>query len=256
MFTKRAIRSMLILGVMLSGLALGACASMEAAAAGPVGQADGLISVPEELASGIEQEIVPASDPEQNAPFWTLYPQYTRLTLTDYVVENSLHEAQILIFPVEELIDLNGEAARQVEQLRNLLDERPEAVEGKLPALPLFNAAQMMSAKLDYVDFASGSAVRYVTQYAQAAIPINNYELIYTFQGLSDDGRFYIAAVLPVTFPGLPESATGMVEDFDAEFQAYLEEMADELDVADEGRFTPELIALDAMMTSLDLGGK
>jgi hypothetical protein len=163
-------------------------------------------------------------------------------------------QGAVLIYPVEQLVEMNGEAARQVKILRQLLDEKPETVDGKLPALPLFNAAQMVSAQMDCADFMAGSGVRYVTQYAQAAIPIKNSELIYSFQGLTDDGRFYVAAVLPIVFSRPPESGSQMFEGYDAAFQVYLDEVASELDAADASHFSSGLSSLDAMMKSLDLG--
>lgn len=43
-----------------------------------------------------------------------------------------------------------------------------------------------------------GGGIRYLTQFGQAAGLITNPELFYTFQGLTDDGAYYVAAVFPV----------------------------------------------------------
>ena len=67
-----------------------------------------------------------------------------------------------------------------------------------MPFLPLFNAAQVMHTHLQYLDFKNGQGLRYLTEFDQGIIPINNYELIYTYQGLTGDGKYYVAAVLPV----------------------------------------------------------
>lgn len=73
-----------------------------------------------------------------------------------------------------------------------------------LPFLPLFNAHQVMHTSLQYLDFKNGTGLRYLTWFSQGIMPINNYELIYTNQGLTSDGKYYVAAVLPVTHPNLP----------------------------------------------------
>jgi hypothetical protein len=97
--------------------------------------------------------------------------------------------------------------------------------------------------------------VRYLTQFDQAPLPINSYELIYTFQGLTGDGRYYIAAVLPVTHPELPagqqvgaEQAAGLDD-----FPAYLAKTVAGLDGQPAGSFTPGLTNLDALIGSIEI---
>jgi hypothetical protein len=73
-----------------------------------------------------------------------------------------------------------------------------------MPFLPLFNAAQVMHTHVQYLDFKTGQGLRYLTMFSQGIVPINNNELIYTYQGLTSDRRYYVAAVLPVTHPSPP----------------------------------------------------
>ena len=63
--------------------------------------------------------------------------------------------------------------------------------------LPLMNAVQQMHTRVEYVQFKGGEGVSYLAQYAQGPVPVNNGELFYTFQGLTDDGEFYVSAILP-----------------------------------------------------------
>jgi hypothetical protein len=87
-------------------------------------------------------------------------------------------------------------------------------------------------------------------------IPINNYELIYTYQGLTTDGKYYVAAVLPVTHPSLPAdgNVTGNEPaEFNSDFPAYLVNVVDTLNPQAANSFTPDLTQLDAMMSSLEI---
>ena len=89
-----------------------------------------------------------------------------------------------------------------------------------------------MHTQVKYLDMKSGKGVRYLTQFNQGISPINNSELIYTFQGLTSDGKYYIAAVLPVTHPELP-AGTDLNEEQSKkmnDFQAYLSETVTLLD--------------------------
>ena len=125
-----------------------------------------------------------------------------------------------------------------------------------MPFLPLFNAAQMMHANLQYVDFQNGQGLRYVTQFSQAFVPISNYELIYTYQGLTSDGKDYVAAVLPVSHPSLPAEGTvtgNEPPEFSADFRADVANVVSILNRASADTFTPDLTQLDAMMSSLEV---
>jgi hypothetical protein len=145
--------------------------------------------------------------------------------------------------------------ARRVSDLRQLLVDKPVDPQA-IPFLPLFPAGQMLRAQVAYVDFQNGAGVRFLTQYAQAYLPINNYELFYTFQGLTDDGGTYVAAILPASHPALPADQAAYEGDLDTlvqNFDPYIAEIAQLLDAQDVSSFTPDLSRLDAMIRSLDV---
>ena len=125
-----------------------------------------------------------------------------------------------------------------------------------LPFLPFFNAQQVFHSQVKYLSFKDGQGVRFLTQYDQAYLPINNYELFYTFQGLTSDGKLYVAAILPVTLPGLPADSTVSDEmkagDFVGKFLKYLDEVTQQLNGQSASSFTPSLDALDSMLASLE----
>lgn len=76
-----------------------------------------------------------------------------------------------------------------------------------------------------YVSFRDGAGVRFLTQYASPDRPINNQEVFYAFQGLTDDGVTAVSAILPVSHTILPEDRTGYEGNLDAlaeNFEAYV----------------------------------
>jgi hypothetical protein len=161
---------------------------------------------------------------------------------------------QLFIYPVDELQEVNEGAAEIVASLQNLL-QAPQEIPF-MPFLPQFNAAQVIHFHVQYLDFKSGQGLRYLTEFDQAFIPINNYELIYTYQGLTSDGRYYVAAVLPVNHPSLPADASvtgNEPEEFTNDFQAYLANVVGSLNPQAANTFTPDLTQLDAMMASLEI---
>ena len=109
-----------------------------------------------------------------------------------------------------------------------------------------------MRAQVRYFRFQNGEGVRFLTQYGQAAWPINNDDMFYAFQGLTDNGEFYISAVLPISHPGLPdpESVT-MDESFYENFMNYVEITEGQLNAESPDSFMPMLSVLDSMIESL-----
>jgi hypothetical protein len=205
------------------------------------------------MATGFQTETV-AAVPADNAPYWEVLPEYTRLTLQDYPISNHLMQPQIFIYPVEELRTVNEGAGQIVASLQTLI-QSPQEIPN-MPFLPLFNAAQVMHAHIQYLDFKTGQGLRYLTEFAQGIVPINNYELIYTYQGLTSDGKYYVAAVLPVHHPSLPEDATvtgNEPPEFTSDFPAYLANVVSTLNPQAGNTFTPDLTQLDAMMSSLEI---
>lgn len=204
------------------------------------------------IASGFQRETIPARPDDGNSPYWDVLPEYTVLTLEGYPISNHLMQPQIFIYPLPALGEVNEAAGTTAGTLQSLIQSPQELP--TMPFMPIYNAAQVMHTHLQYLDFATGQGLRYLTEYDQAFIPINNYELIYTYQGLTADGKYYVAAVLPVTHPSLPADAmvTGNEPaEFTEDFPAYLANVSAALNVEAGNRFTPDLTQLDAMMSSL-----
>jgi hypothetical protein len=205
------------------------------------------------IATGFQTETVAAVSAE-NAPYWEVLPEYTRLTLESYPISNHLMEPQIFIYPVADLETVNEGAGQIIASLQSLLQSPQEIA--NMPFLPLSNAAQVIHTHVQYLDFKNGQGVCYLTEYDQGIIPINNHELIYTYQGLTEDGKYYVAAVLPVNHPTLPadENITGNEPlEFTSDFPAYLANVVNSLNSQAANTFTPDLTQLDAMMSSLEI---
>jgi hypothetical protein len=204
------------------------------------------------LATGFQTETVAAVPASENAPFWEVLPTYTRVTLQGYPISHHLMQPQIFLYPVTDLGMVNESAGKIVASLQTLL-QSPQEIP-TMPFLPLFNASQMMHVHIQYLDFENGQGLRYLTQFAQGFMPINNSELIYTYQGLTSDGKYYVAAVLPVTHPSLPAdgSVTGNEPpEFTSDFPTYLANVVTTLNPQAANTFTPDLTLLDALMSSI-----
>lgn len=205
------------------------------------------------LAQKVVVETVAAQPASAGGPYWETAPEYHRLTLEGYPVDKHLFGPQIFVYPAGELASGNETAGSIITDLQTLL--QTQQIGDKLPFLPLSNTLQVMHPQVKYLDMKSGKGVRYLTQFNQGISPINNSEMIYTFQGLTSDGKYYIAVVLPVTHPELPAS-TDLNEEQSKklnDFQVYLSGMVTLLDQQPSDTFSPDLNTLDAMIQSIEV---
>jgi hypothetical protein len=210
-------------------------------------------SYPEGEDYGAHPSVLPA---ELETEWWAV-PEHDDFTFYDYPLSDTFHKAHIAIYQVAEFLDVNPSAGEMVAELESFLAEKPDDPENVPFVLPIFNAGQMLTVQVEYLTFEGGSGVRFVSQYGQAAWPINNQDIFYAFQGLTDDGDFIISAVLPVSHPSLPaEGETFIGDEYEAfinTFEAYLMDIESQLDLEDPESFFPELTALDEMLETMQV---
>lgn len=139
--------------------------------------------------------------------------------------------------------------------LRRLLRERPHEVENRrdLPDIPYNNASPSIVSRFQYLDFRSGSGLLFLTQYSQEMEPnpVNNEELTLSFQGITKDGRYYVAARLAVTHPSLPRGIDFTDNIERDSLYRYLREGEQVLEQLTEESFNPSLNALKALLSSI-----
>ncbi len=211
--------------------------------------------VPKGLATGISGEVVPPMD-DPDAPYWARNPAYTEVTLTGYQLEATFHYPRVAFYPVAEYRALYPELDQTIATLQSLIAD-PTLDLPTLPMLPVWNAAQMLHVQVAPVAFTGGRGVRYLAEYGQDVHPISNQGLFYTFQGLSDDGAYYVVAVLPVSHPTLPADGQLDAEDYDAfsqQFESYLQDLTVALNAETPTSFSPSLPMLDTLVETIALG--
>ena len=207
------------------------------------------------IADGVSFEQVPEETPTGEGLPGDMYPEHIRFSFIDYTVQGSYHEPQIMVYPVEAYEAMDNYAADRIAELREILAMRPSEMPDVLPFLPMWPAAQLFSAKVGYIDFSQGTGLRYLTQHGQAAAPVNNHEVFYTYQGITGDGKTYIAAILPVNNAILPADGMAVPNDdwnaFSESYPEYTADMEQQLNAQIDDSFTPALSALDEMIKSL-----
>ena len=153
----------------------------------------------------------------------------------------------------EAYLSLNNAA----KHLQKILRERPDEFEHRraVPDIPANNAGPSILSRFQYLNFRSGAGLLFLTQYSNEMQPnpVNNEELSLVFQGLTKDGRHYVAARLAITHPSLPRGI-----DFTDEIERdkqwrYLRRTEKELEGFSEESFQPSLKSLKALLASIDV---
>ena len=203
-----------------------------------------------QVGSGASAETIP---PDLDNPFSPL-PAHDQFLIEDYESQNTVIEPIIRVIPLRELRETSAENAEEIDLLQSLLDDLPVGIPDDLPMLPAMNAGSLGAAQFSTLDFTSGSGVRYITQYAQAAWPVNNKGLFYTFQGITSDNAYYVSVLMSLAHDALNEYDDFQPEDDFYDTAAGLiggQFLA--LDQVDGSSFIPSMVLLDQLVQSISI---
>lgn len=183
-------------------------------------------------------------------------PEYYQFELNEYALASPWIQPKILVYPVREYAAVNPPVGEIAAKLNASLREARSSGDS-LPFLPMWNAGEVFHAQTNVLSFQNGKGLRYLTCYAQAMVPVDEECLFYTFQGLTQDGLYYIAAILPVAMPDLHSAEItsqwqALSQSYDmSQYQQYLEKVKQTLESAGGKAFSPDLKQLDTLITSL-----
>lgn len=190
--------------------------------------------------------------------------------------ESSFFSPEITIYPIAEYkkaLSKSESYVRQFEDeiqtLRAILTRQPKSWNKEMPFLPFeVGASQRFHARTKYVTFQNGRGVWFLTQYNIEPALINNQGLTYTFQGLTDDGIYYVSATFPVSTPRLPRSYEAESNEyytlkpprniqeykaFEDDYKSYLSKVRDELETLPPDGYQPNLTLFENLIQSLNV---
>lgn len=226
-------------------------------------------TIPEGLATGAQSEIVPRFEDTGDIPYWSVAPEYVRFVLARTSTFQSNFDFEINVIPADEYIQMNEAAAERIPLLQQKLTSGDLS---GITVLPPFNAGLVIDAQPTKVDFQNGSGIRAIQQYHQAPVPITNDYLIYTYQGITQDGKYYVSIVAPIraaflidqTYNPDPNATTptpivpeggfvfpDIIEFDNPEFEQYYQAVTEKLSQSTADQFTPSLSVLDALVQSI-----
>lgn len=218
------------------------------------------------LASGARGLQIARNDDESVSPPWAMTPGHIQLKLEGYLLQGKLHEPQIYVYPAQGYAEMVPVAFESMQRLNNILANPGAPIgEKQLPTIPFFNYQQVFATNIQVISFQNGQGVRFLTEYAQYAASANNQDLFYHFQGLTNDGAYYIIAILPISNPFLAETSDGgaalppqgvpypYFADPNADMQLYYKSVTEVLNATPPQEFTPTIGQLDLLIQSIKI---
>ncbi len=209
--------------------------------------------IPDALASNASTRVTTEVEFPYINPSVGDMPTHTKYLLVDYLQAVSIHLPQVLVFNAAEYAQYSELTAGIISALQSF--DPAQAAD-----LPDELSIGVINAQIQPIDFQNGSALRYLTQSSQVPEPVSNNGLFYYFQGLTDDGKYYVTAILPTSVPFLaatndpssPLPVDGIPFDFNnfETMPQYMEAVSQKLDATSADAFTPSLNVLDLFVQS------
>ena len=180
---------------------------------------------------------------------------------TDYVSE-------ISVYPIEEYSQMYSlsEQNRQyfdkeVNSLKKLFGKRFTYLKKHISFLGATDGQFGFKSHLKYISFKNGKGVGFVTQVQIEVTIINNEELVWVFEGITNDGKYYVRAIFPIRASFLPDKATDKFEGYSLSDysrlskrnEQYLSLIRKRLDSLPSNQYQPSLENLTNIISSLEV---
>lgn len=201
----------------------------------------------EDLTAGVEPGFY-----EENNPWWST-PEHRVYRFNGWALSDAFHAPTIKVYPVADYRAINENVSSGLDALLLALDNRPADHAG-LAVPDLYNAGQLYQSNVKYLDFRNGRGARWLAQYGQAYYAVGWPNLFYAYQGLTNDGQYYVSVILPVNHPYLPNpDDITLDDDFYENYGAYRDGIVAQLESESDNTFMPSLVLLDEILESLTI---
>lgn len=218
-------------------------------------------TLPTDLSFAVAARTCPAVAPQSGQVPEAAQPSYMSFYFPTFNRQNVDYQPELRIYEASGDMSMYSYPLNALNELQIAISQRPEP-------LTWFDAAPL-HVHQKYVDFGNGAGIRGLVQYMQDQFFYTNNGLTYEFNGLTQDGQYFVSIRYPVTVsflmdlansdPGsntnplaiaIPEWPTSyeqqlpIIEAYNNEALLRFEQMGD------EGAF-PSLALLDALVQSL-----
>lgn len=178
------------------------------------------------------------------APYDLPYPQNAQIIFTDYSGGDGFTINGLRVFLADEVNALETGAVESVNAV--LEGEADHHVD--FPRLA--GAGSIIDAQVLPLTFQNGNGYRYLVAKSFSADPISSTKLTYMYQGVTNDGKFFVSFIMLVDAPFLSEYV-GQTLTTPEEFETYFQDVNNLVETSSGDQFTPSLNALDELISSI-----
>jgi len=210
---------------------------------------------PKELASALVASKMPKVEDNGMVGPWEVMPEHYVIEPNGYPLTDTFLKPRIHVIPAADYAIMLEGALMTQNYLMELMESR-DPNPTSLPILPIINAGSVFTSRVKYIELEKLHGVEGLTQLAQSFSVINNHELIYTFQGMTNDDRYWIGIILPITHNSLPADQSGNpygddYETFMEQYQTYTTEISQTLINSPDNTFTPNYASIQKVVESI-----
>ncbi len=184
-------------------------------------------------------------------------PSFIQADLVSPIV-GGFHDSEIVILPIGDFEDIHPEMYERLTWMRERVLNPSTDDPIPTPLIYAFGAARIHESHVEWLSNDVMIGTRYLAQYAQYSAPIRGFELFYTYQGVTYDGRYWVSMILPVIAPPLDSyydtirddiwNDVGVTQEGHNLLDTFATNMAD-------SEFFPTLDVLDNVVLSLNFDG-
>ena len=218
-------------------------------------------SIDTSLAYTLAARTCPAVPLAENQAPGEAHPPYTQFFFPTYNRADVDFQPEVRVYEVTGNMEDYLFPLNVLGDLQTVIGQRPEPI-------TWFNAAPLHSRR-QYLSFANGAGVRGLVQYMQDRFFFTNNGLTYEFNGLTQDGRYFVSVRYPLDVPFLMQlsganpltnvnsqaiAIPGWPNDYEQQVQiieAYNAEALSRLDQMSGGDALPNIALLDALVQSI-----
>ena len=198
-------------------------------------------SYPDGFSQGISTSFNGVFTP--NAPYDLPYPQNAQIVFNAYSGGFDFTVNGLRVFRADEVNALETGAVENVNAVLEGADHHTD-----FPRLP--GAGSIIDAQVMPVAFKNGNGYRYLVAKSFSADPISNTSMTYMYQGVSNDGEYFISFIMFVDAPFLAPYVRKALNSPE-EFETYFQEVNNLVETSSGDQFTPSLNMLDALVSSI-----
>ena len=181
-------------------------------------------------------------------------------------------EMYIAVYPIDDfprMYAVNKSSVKALEKevngFKKVLKDKNFRIENQIPYLRFIDSTQVFQVKVKHFPFQNGKGILFLTFWdTQVELP-SNRQLRYVFEGLSDDGKYYVLAEMPASVSFLPDDSSEEYEGYKinwnklqdkVEMKRFAEvnkKIAARLEKLPQNQFKPELKYFEEIISSLKI---